>query len=181
MSTQTMDRTSDRIENRGRPDHLPGFTVAELVVTTATIAIIIGILYAVFADTLGGVNRTQASMQINGLIQEAKRYRSTFAQGGTYTDIDLEALGGTNDSIAGIDTDSGLNIYGLEVTVAAAGTGDVDATLTYATPSTDDCNELRSMFTSAVIATAGTAANSQTGIKGVPVCPASGILTLTLE
>ena len=176
MSTQTMDRKTDRIENRGRPDHLPGFTVAELVVTGATVAIIIGILYAVFADTLGGVNRTQAVMQINGVISEAKRYRSTFAQGGLYTGLTLSELGGANDSVAGIDTVAGLNVYGLPVSIGGTGTPAVDATLTYRTPSDEDCAEILDSFSD------GT--NFQSGLKSPTECgsgASSMVLTITLE
>lgn len=163
-----------------------GYSVLEVTLAISLIAAIGVVVFLAFGDTQSSVNQTRALSEINALASSARQYRSTFAQGGLYTNVNMEALEGYN--LAGMDvtgtgaTSSGTNAYGLGVTIESVATN-ADAEIEYTTPSQDVCEDLMPLFTNAAAGTtASTATNEHApGFKAGVVCSAAGALTLIVE
>ena len=165
-----------------------GYSVWEVSLVIGAIAVIAVVVFLAFGDTQSSINQTRALNEINAVASSARQFRSTFAQGGLYTTIDMEELQGYN--LAGMEVTGaaaasrGLNAYGLTVAIApvsGATPANSDATITYITPSLEVCDDLRPLFTDSTTVAASAAADEHApGFKN-PVGCATGTLTLTLE
>ena len=181
MHQPTKPRRSNPAEARQR-----GYSVWEVSLAIGVIAVIAVVVFLAFGDTQSSINQTRALNEINAVASSARQYRSTFAQGGLYTNIDMEELQGYN--LAGMAvtgagaTSSGTNAYGLGVTITPV-TGNADATIVYTTPSQAVCEDLHSLFTDAATATTASVVGDEhaPGFKAGVVCSAAGALTLIVE
>lgn len=148
-----------------------GYSLIEVAFGVAIVAAVAVIVAVFIGDVNRSLNASQAQTQLNTLIASAKQYRSTFAQGGLYTGITVSKLAENGYATAGIDGTNSLNVYGLDVTVAIV-SGNKDATITYATPTVADCNQIRSSFVK----------GTTTFVIGVKAASCSaGVLTLTID
>ena len=166
-----------------------GYSLLEMTLAIGAIAVIAVIAFLAFSDTQTSANQTRALGEINSLVASARQYRSSFAQAGLYTDIDMEELedngyptGGMQVSGTGA-TSSGNNVYGLGVTIVpTAGTSNADATIVYTTPSQEECLALMASFTDEPGTAATTTADEHApGFKAGAVCSTAGALTLIIE
>lgn len=166
-----------------------GYSLLEMSLAVGAIAVIAVIAFLAFSDTQTSVNQTRTLSEINSLVASARQYRSSFAQAGLYTNIDMEELETNGYSTGGMQvsgtgaTSTGNNTYGLGVTIVpTAGTSNADATITYTTPSQEDCLAIMATFTDDPGTTATTAADAHApGFKAGAVCSAAGVLTLIIE
>ncbi|MYD42978.1 MAG: prepilin-type N-terminal cleavage/methylation domain-containing protein [Gammaproteobacteria bacterium] len=149
-----------------------GYSLIEIAFGVAIVAAIAVVAAVFIGDVNKSLNTSQALAQINTLVASARQYRSTFSQGGLYTDLSMAELKDQGYSTGWMDGDSPINVYGLDVTlVETSGSSSKDATLTYDTPSADACALLERSFKR------GT--DYVNGIKST-AC-ASGVLTLTID
>ena len=148
------------------------------------IAIIAVIAFLAFTDTQSSANQTRALNEINALASSARQFRSSFAQGGLYTNLtNVQVLRNNGYSIGGMSLNGtdGVNAYGLSTTIATV-TGGGDAMIVYTTPSEEDCVALMGNFTDDPGTTATTAADEHvSGFKAGAVCTAAGAMTLIIE
>ena len=166
-----------------------GYSLLEMTLAIGAIAVIAVIAFLAFSDTQTSANQTRALGEINSLVASARQYRASFAQGGLYTDIDMEELVNNGYPTGGMQvtgtgaTSSGNNAYGLGVTIVpTTGTTNADATITYTTPSQEECLALMASFTDDPGTTATTATDDHApGFKAGAVCSTAGALTLIIE
>ena len=164
-----------------------GYSLLELTLTIGAIAVIAVVAFMAFSDTQGTVNTTRALGEINGVASAARQYRASFAQGGLYTNIDMEELDDGGYPTGGMQvtgtgaTSSGTNTFGLNVTIVPSNTN-TDATITYTSPSQEACLAIMASFTDNPGTAATTAADDHTpGFKEGMSCTAAGVLTLVVE
>ena len=166
-----------------------GYSLLEMTLAIGAIAVIAVIAFLAFSDTQSSANQTRALSEISSLVASARQYRSSFAQGGLYTSLDMEELvnngyptGGMQVSGTGA-TSSGTNTYGLGVTIVpTTGTTNADATITYTTPSQEECLAVMASFTDNPGTTATTATDDHApGFKAGAICSTAGALTLIIE
>ncbi|MCY4128846.1 MAG: prepilin-type N-terminal cleavage/methylation domain-containing protein [Gammaproteobacteria bacterium] len=163
-----------------------GYSLLEMSLAVGAIAIIAVIAFLAFTDTQTSANQTRALNEINSLASSARQFRSSFAQGGLYTNLtNVKALvdnGYTTGGMA-LSGNDGVNVYGMSTTIApTAGTGNGDATIVYTTPTQEDCVALMGSFTDSPGTTATTATDEHvSGFKPGAVCTAAGALTLIIE
>ena len=165
-----------------------GYSVLEIGLSIAIIAAIAVIAFLAVGDTQSSISQTRALGEISAVASSARQHRSSFAQGGLYTGINMAELEGYN--LAGMDVTGaaaasrGINAYGLDMNIAASGTSPTngDATITYETPTQEECEALMALFTDDPGTTATTATDEHApGFKAGSVCTAAGELTLVLE
>ena len=145
----------------------PGISLVEILVWLAVLAFV-GVFAATqFTNIMGGSRLEFAFQEIQKVKAAAENYRMTPAQGGLYTNLSVTRLAARGYNVEPFNTGTNENVYGLNVTLAAANSN-TDATLTYQTPAAEDCNQLIDRFT------------NTTGVKGLPSCT-TGTLTLSLE
>jgi type IV pilus assembly protein PilE len=94
---------------------LKGFTLIELMVTVAIIAILVAIAYPSYQDS---VLKTRRATGQSDLIQVANYMERFFTESGTYVGATIASSGITNDS------------YGLAITVQTATNYTLTATAT---------------------------------------------------
>ena len=161
-----------------------GYSLLEMSLAVGAIAIIAVIAFLAFTDTQTSANQTRALNEINALASSARQFRSSFAQGGLYTNLtNVKVLVDNGYSIGGMSLSgsNGVNAYGLSTTIATT-TGGADATIVYTTPTQEDCLALMGSFTDDPGTTATTAADEHvSGFKAGAVCSAAGALTLIIE
>lgn len=163
-----------------------GFTLLEMSLAVGAIAIIAVIAFLAFTDTQSSANQTRALSEINGLAAGARQFRSSFAQGGLYTNMNnVKYLVDNGYSTGGMQLsgNDGVNAYGLSTTIVASGTPTAsDATIVYTTPSDEDCLAIMGNFTDNPGTTATTSTDEHvSGFKAGAVCSAAGALTLIIE
>ena len=166
-----------------------GYSVLEMGLVIALIAAIAIIAFLAVGDTQSSLNQTRALGEISAVSASARQHRSTFAQGGLYTGVNMAELQGYN--LAGMEVTGaaaasrGINAYGLDMNIAVtagATPANSDATITYETPSQEECEALMALFTDDPGTTATTATDEHApGFKAGSVCTAAGELTLVLE
>ena len=161
-----------------------GYSLLEMSLAVGAIAIIAVIAFLAFTDTQDSANQTRALSEINALASSARQYRSSFAQGGLYTNLtNVKVLVDNGYPIGGmsLNGNNGVNVYGLSGTIATTA-GGADATIVYTTPSQEDCLALMGSFTDDPGTAATTAADEHvSGFKAGAVCSAAGALTLIIE
>ena len=144
-----------------------GFSLMELIIVLGVIAVA-GAFIAVFAGGATSGERIRAgNSEIEGVVRAAQTYRRSPAQRGLFTNITIQRLSDRGYNVEPFTSGTNENAFGLTITIAPAA-GGADATLTYATDSTADCNQMIDRWTNIA------------GIKGTPTC-ATNTLTLTLE
>ena len=148
-----------------------GYSLVEVAFGVAIVAAV-AVMAAVF---IGDVNRSlsssQALAQINTLIASARQYRSTFAQGGLYSNVDMAELAELGYATGGIDGTNALNVYGLAVTLKPKNKNK-DATLTYQAPSVEECKLLKLSFEKS--------GKFVSGIKAA-TCATTGLLSMDID
>ena len=122
-----------------------GYSLVEVAFGVAIVAAVAVIAAVFIGDVNRSLNSSQALAQLNTLIASARQYRSTFAQGGLYTDIGMDELAELGYSTAGIDGSNALNVYGLSVSIAGKDSNK-DAELKYSTPTKSECDLIASSF-----------------------------------
>lgn len=161
-----------------------GYSLLEMSLAIGAIAIIAVIAFLAFTDTQDSANQTRALSEINALGSSARQFRSSFAQGGLYTNLtNVKVLVDNGYPIGGmaLNGNNGVNIYGLSATIATTA-GGADATIVYTTPTQEDCVALMGSFTDDPGTTATTAADEHvSGFKAGAVCSTAGALTLIIE
>ena len=161
-----------------------GYSLLEMSLAVGAIAIIAVIAFLAFTDTQDSANQTRALNEINSVASSARQFRSSFAQGGLYTNLtNVKVLVDNGYAIGGmaLNGNDGVNAYGLSTTIATV-TGGGDATIVYTTPSQEDCIALMGSFTDDPGTTATTATDEHvSGFKAGAVCSSTGALTLIIE
>ena len=149
-----------------------GYSLVEVAFGVAIVAAVAVIAAVFIGDVNRSLNSSQALAQLNTLIASARQYRSTFAQGGLYTDISMSKLSDLGYATAGIDGTNALNVYGLSVSYAGKDTNK-DATLKYATPTKKECDLIALSFKK----------GSDTYVSGIKAvtCSSTGELTLDID
>ena len=161
-----------------------GYSLLEMSLAVFAIAVIAAIVFVAFADTQSTANQTRALSEINAIANSARSFRSSFAQGGLYTNLTnakvLEDNGYTMGGMS-LNGNNAVNVYGLPVTIATV-TGGTDATLIYTSPTQEDCLALMGFFTDDPGTTPTTTEDAHvSGFKAGAVCSTAGALTLILE
>lgn len=161
-----------------------GYSMLELTLAITAVAVIAVIVFLAFSDTQSTLNQTRALSEINAVAASARQYRSKFAQGGLYTNIAMDDLENKGYSLGGMQVQgtNAVNAYGLNASIVPTGTPPADATLTYNTPTVDECSAIIANFTSAATPTSASTSTDDhvPGFKAGAVC-AGGVLTLVLE
>lgn len=148
-----------------------GYSLIEIAFGVAIVAAIAVVTAVFIGDVNQSLSTSQALTQINTLVASARQYRSTYSQGGLYTDISMQELEDEGYSTAWMDGGNALNVYGMAVTLAGKDSNK-DAGLTYATPSEEECKILERSFEK------GT--EFVNGIKAAS-CSSAGVLSLDID
>jgi len=144
-----------------------GYSIVELLVVLGVIAAAVLFIAGITGTATSAQLVDQAYNEVQLLKMAAQSYRRAPAQAGTYAGISISVLN-SNGYNQPFTTGTNQNAYGLSVTLAPAGAGGADATITYATEDTESCNQLRQRFLNTA------------GVKTLPLCTA-GSLVMTLE
>lgn len=159
------------------PRRMRGWISIELGIAIAVVAVMLFFLGPKVQEMFAGARGQQAFTEVNDFILAAERWRSL---NGSYTGISIHALGtngyGFTSQLAskggtvGAAATAGDNVYGLDMQVAAAGTGGADAAITYTFKDPEPCNQVRERI------------EHYPQVKGTPACAATtNILTVTIE
>ncbi len=179
-----MNQSSSPIQVPKASSRNRGYSLLEMTLTVAAIAIIAAIVFVAFADTQSTANQTRALTEINAIANSARSFRSSFAQGGLYTNLtNAKVLDDNGYTMGGmsLNGNNAVNVYGLGVTIAAY-SGGTDASLVYTAPTQEDCLALMGFFTDDPGTTATTTVDEHvSGFKAGAVCSTAGALTLILE
>jgi prepilin-type N-terminal cleavage/methylation domain-containing protein len=121
------------------PRKAKGFTLLELLLVVAIVAIALAVLFFLFGKVQ---SKSTAQTEAQNLVTMAADVKGLFSPQGNFTNINDQVLVQNNVPPTGMV--SGTNIvngWGGAVTVAAAGTGDSEATFQYdGVPTGDSCS-----------------------------------------
>ena len=147
-----------------------GVTLPELGLYVAALAMVGVVVVGGYGNFQSGWRTEQAFHEIMKVKAAAETYRSAAAQGGSFTGITLAVLSDNGYNVEPLDDGDDENVYGLDVTLAAAG-GGTDATLTYQFDDEEDCNQVHDRL------------DGTTGVKRLPACTAAApsVMVMTIE
>ena len=149
-----------------------GFTLVELLIAVAVIAVFAAIAVPALQGVFQTNNRTAAIAELNSAIRQAQFYRT--ARGGRYTDIDEPDIGPYDQG--GLDE----NVYGLNITIVATNS-DRDAILDYRLPTQAECVDMLAGLAGADNPSALNDQLLRAGISELPTCSGAGLLKVTIE
>ena len=146
-----------------------GFTLVELGIYLAVLAVVGAFVVTQWGNINSGLRVERAYAELERVKTAAEAYRSASANAGLYTNIGIAVLSTNGYNVEPFTTGTNQNTYGLDVTIAAAGSPPAtDATLTYDFDNPEDCQQMIQRF------------DGVTGVKGTPTCSGND-LTVTLE
>lgn len=157
----------------GRRGRQEGFTLIEMLATAAIIAVFAVLVIPRVTGIMASNNRTVAQGEIEAFIAAAQRWRSAK---GDYDDLaDIDALTADGYGVRPFTDGVNENVYGL--TVALAGDGGDDATLSYTFPNRAACAPVMDGLTDA------DGDPAREGLVAVTACTAAepSVLVLTIE
>ena len=149
-----------------------GVTLPELGIYVAALALVGVAVAAGFGNFQSGFRTEQAFYEVMKVKAAAEAYRSAAAQGGSFAGISVTVLADNGYNVEPLEDGNDENTYGLDVTIAAAGTPvGTDATLTYQFDSEEDCSQVEDRM------------DGTTGVKAVATsCTGTPVsLGLTIE
>ena len=149
-----------------------GVTLPEMGLYVGVLAILGVVVAANWGNVQSGIRTEQAFGEIVKVKAAAEAYRAAAAQGGLYTNITVEVLADSGYNVEPLDDGTDENAYGMDITIAAAGTPpDTDATLTYEFANEADCEQVVDRL------------DGTTGVKGTPTCTSAtpSVLSVTIE
>ena len=130
------------------------------------------VVAANWGNVQSGIRTEQAFGEIVKVKAAAEAYRAAAAQGGSYTGLTVQNLANSGYNVEPLTDGADENVYGLDITVVAAGSpAGTDATLTYQFATEEDCEQV-------VDRLYGT-----TGVKGTPTCTSAtpSVLSVSIE
>ena len=149
-----------------------GVTLPEMGLYVGVLAILGVVVAANWGNVQSGIRTEQAFGEIIKVKAAAEAYRAAAAQAGSYTGVTVAELVDSGYNVEPLTDGADENVYGLDITVAAAGTpSGTDASLTYQFANQNDCEQVVDRL------------DGTTGVKATPSCTAAtpSVLTVSLE
>ena len=115
-----------------------GFTLIELMVTVAVVAILAAIAFPSYQDQIQKTRRTDGKSKLLELVQREERF---YTQNNTYTTTLTALYSGASSSVTATTVMSDNGYY--QVTVAAGGTGIANGYTFTATPLSPQSSDIK--------------------------------------